>query len=201
MAIERWRDIPVAVAVDYCREGQIDPAIRPLRPAGMQPRLFARAVTALCAPPDFSAVRQAIDLVGPGEVLVIAADGHAETAMIGDILSGHLRRRGAAGIVCDGAIRDVGTLARWDDFAVFARAITPRGPIAGGQGAVNVPVTIGGVRVSPGDLIIGDDDGLVALNPALMQARIAAAEAKLALEAQWEASLGSGKSVRETYGF
>lgn len=200
MTIERWRDVPVAVAVDNCREGQIDPAIRPLRPAGLQPRLFARAVTALCVPPDFSAVRQAVDLTGPGEVLVIAAGGHAETAMIGDILAGHLRRRGAAGLVCDGAVRDAGTLARWDDFAVFTRAITPRGPVAGGKGAVNVAVVVGGCLVSPGDLIIGDDDGLLALTPALQRERIGAAEAKLALEAQWEASLAGGKSVRETYG-
>ena len=62
------------------------------------------------------------------------------------------------------------------------------------------PVAIGGALVSPGDLIIGDDDGLVALTPALMQDRIGAAEAKLALEAQWEESLAGGKSVRETYG-
>lgn len=198
--IARWRDVPVAVAVDYCREGQIDPAIRPLRPAGLQPRLFARAVTAFCVPPDFSAVRHAIDLAGPGEVLVIAAGGHAETAMIGDILSGHLRRRGAAGLVCDGAVRDVGTLAGWADFAVFTRAITPRGPMAAGAGAVNAVVTIGGCPVAPGDLIIGDDDGLVALNPALIRGRIAAAEKKLALEADWQASLAGGRSVRETYG-
>lgn len=198
--IARWRDVPVAVAVDYAREGQIDPAIRPLRPPGQQPRLFARAVTVQCVPPDFGAVRRAIDLVGAGEVLVIAAGGHAETAMIGDILAGHLRRRGAAGLVCDGAVRDVGTLARWDDFAVFTRAITPRGPVAGPGGAVNVPVAIGGCLVSPGDLIIGDDDGLVALGPALVRGRIAAAEAKLVLEAEWEASLASGRTVRETYG-
>lgn len=198
--IARWRDVPVAVAVDYCREGQIDPAIRPLRPPGQQPRLFARAVTALCAPPDFTAVRQAVDLVGPGEVLVIAAGGHADTAMIGDILAGHLRRRGGAGIVCDGAVRDVATLAGWADFSVFTRAITPRGPLAAGTGAVNLPVAIGGCLVSPGDLIIGDDDGLVALNPSLVRDRIAGAERKLALEAEWEASLAGGKSVRETYG-
>ncbi|MFX6819212.1 RraA family protein, partial [Acinetobacter baumannii] len=94
---------------------------------------------------------------------------------------GHLRRRGAAGLVCDGAVRDAGTLARWDDFAVFTRVITPRGPVAGGKGAVNVAVVVGGCLVSPGDLIIGDDDGLVALTPALQRERIVAAEAKLAL--------------------
>lgn len=199
--IERWRAVPVAVAVDLGRDiGQIDPAIRPLHPAGRQPRLFGRAVTALCEPPDFGAVLHALELVGPGDVLVIAASGHRETAMIGEILSGHLRRRGCRGLVCDGAIRDVATLAGWDDFPVFTRYVTPRGPTSAERGAVNLPVVIRGSLVTPGDLVLGDDDGLVALSPAAIRGRIGDAEAKLALEAEWEASLAGGRSVVETFG-
>jgi len=199
--IDRWRAVPVAVAVDLGRDvGQIDPAIRPLLPAGRQPRLFGRAVTALCEPPDFGAVLHALDLVEAGDVLVIAAAGHAETAMIGEILGGHVRRRGGRGVVCDGAVRDVGTLAGWNDFAVFTRWITPRGPSSAEHGAVNLPVVIGGRLVSPGDLVIGDDDGLVALSPATVRSRIADAEATLAREDGWEASLAGGRSARETFG-
>lgn len=199
--IDRWRTVPVAVAVDLSRDvGQIDPAIRPLLPAGRQPRLFGRAVTALCEPPDFGAVLHALDLVGPGDVLVIAAAGYAETAMIGNILGGHLRRRGGRGVVCDGAVRDVGMLAGWIDFSVYARWITPRGPSSAERGAVNLPVVIGGRLVTPGDLVIGDDDGLVALAPSTVRARIGDAEATLAREAGWEASLAAGRSVRETFG-
>ena len=199
--IDRWRTVPVAIAVDLGRDvGQIDPAIRPLNPAGKQPRLFGRAVTALCEPPDFGAVVHALDLVQRGDVLVIAASGHAETAMIGEILGGHLRRRGAAGLVCDGAIRDVATLAGWTDFSVFARWITPRGPSSAERGAVNLPVTIGGRLVTTGDLVIGDDDGLVALAPSTIRTRIGDAEAKLAREAEWEESLAAGRSVLETFG-
>lgn len=198
--IERWRTVPVAVAVDLGRDiGQIDPAIRPLLPAGRQPRLFGRAVTALCEPPDFGAVLHALELVGPGDVLVIAASGHRETAMIGEILGGHLRRRGCRGLVCDGAIRDVATLAGWDDFPVFARYVTPRGPTSAERGAVNLPVVIRGSLVTPGDLVLGDDDGLVALTPAAIRGRIGDAEAKLAREAEWESSLASGRSVVDTF--
>src|SRR5262245_60954745 len=197
--IERWRAVPVPVAVGFGRDvGQIDPAIRPLLPPGRQPRLFGRAVTALCEPPDFGAVLHALDLVEVGDVLVIAAAGHAETAMIGEILGGHLRRRGGSGVVCDGAVRDVGTLAGWDDFSVFTRCITPRGPSSAERGAVNLPVVIAGCLVSPGDLVIGDDDGLVALSPSTVRARIADAEATLAREAGWQANLAAGRSVRET---
>ena len=199
--IARWAPIPTAVAVDLIRGvGQIDPAIRPLRPAGMQPRLFGQAVTVRCEAPDFGAVLHALDVIERGQVLVIDAGGHRDTAMIGDILSGHLRNKGVAGLICDGAVRDTGTLGGWDDFPVFTRWITPRGPIGADLGAVNLPVVIGGCLVSPGDLVIGDDDGLVSLSPEVARTFIADAEAKLAREARWISALASGKSAVEVFG-
>ena len=199
--IERWRPVPVAVAVDLGRDvGQIDPAIRPLMPPGRQPRLFGRVVTVNCEPPDFGAVLYAVDIIGPGEVLVIAAASHAETAMIGEILGGQLRRRGAVGVICDGAVRDVASLAGMTDLSVFTRFVTPRGPSSAERGFVNAPVIVGGRLVAPGDLVIGDDDGLVALSPASIRARIGDAEARMVREAEWEASFASGRSVRESFG-
>ena len=199
--IARWAAIPVAVAVDLVRDaGQIDPAIRPLRPAGQQPRLFGQAVTVRCEAPDFGAVLHALDVIRRGQVMVIDAAGHRDTAMIGDILSGHLRNKGVAGLVCDGAVRDTGTLGGWDDFSVFSRWITPRGPTGADRGAVNLPVVIGGCLVSPGDLVIGDDDGLVSLSPLVVRTRIADAEAKLSRENVWISALASGKSAVEVFG-
>ena len=199
--LERWRPVPVSIVVDLNLEPvQIDPAIRPLMPPGQQPRLFGRAVTALCEPPDFGAVLHALEVIQPGDVLVIAVGGDAHTAMIGEILCGHVRRLGGAGVVCNGAVRDVATLAGWTDLPVFARHVTPRGPVGTGRGAVNVPVQFGGVTVSPDDLIIGDDDGLVALSPASIRDGIAGAEAKLALETEWEANLARGVAVGQVFG-
>jgi 4-hydroxy-4-methyl-2-oxoglutarate aldolase len=198
--IAAWREIPVAIAVDLSPESQIDPAIRPINPPGKQPRLFGRAVPVSCTPPDFGAVVHALEHVGRGEVLMIAAGGDAVTAMIGEILSGHLRNRGAAGVVCDGAVRDVATLSGWSDFAAFSRSITPRGPTSAMGGTINAPVTIGGRRVAPGDLVIGDDDGLVSLSPETVRNRIKDAEARLAREDGWIKSLAAGKSVVETFG-
>ena len=199
--IARWATVPVAIAVDLGRDaGQIDPAIRPLRPAGLQPRLFGQAVTVRCDAPDFGAVLHALDVIQQGQVLVIDAAGHRDAAMIGDILSGHLRNRGIAGVVCDGAVRDTGTLGGWDDFAVFSRWITPRGPTGAERGAVNLPVVIGGCLVSPGDLVIGDDDGLVSLTPLVVRTRIADAEAKLGRETDWINALASGTSASEVFG-
>ena len=199
--IAPWRQIPVSIAVDLARDiGQIDPAIRPLRPPGQQPPLFGRAVTALCEPPDFGAVLRALDLVGPGDVLVIAAGGVREFAMIGEILCGHLRRRKGAGVVCDGAVRDVATLAGFDDFAVFTRWITPRGPTGAAGAAVNAPVVVGGALVTPGDLILGDDDGLIALTPQDVRTRLGAAQLKVKKESEWIAALGGGRSVKDVFG-
>lgn len=196
-----WRDIPTAILVDVSAATcQIDPAIRPLCPPGRQPRLFGRAVTAQVEPPDFGAVLYALDLIQPGDVLVIAAGGHTATAMIGEILGDQLRRRGGRGIICDGAVRDVAKLAAWPDLSVFARAITPRGPTSLEQGVVNIPVLIGGRLITPGDLLIGDDDGLASVDPQSVRAFISAAKAKLELEASWIASLTGGRSVAETFG-
>jgi 4-hydroxy-4-methyl-2-oxoglutarate aldolase len=198
--IAPWRRIPVSIAVDLARDvGQIDPAIRPLLPPGRQPALFGRAVTALCEPPDFGAVLHSLDHVGRGDVLVIAAGADSEFAMIGEILCEHLRRRGAAGVVCDGAVRDVATLAGWSDFPVFTRHITPRGPMSSERGAVNVPAVVGGRLVTPGDLILGDDDGLVALTPETVRVRLGAAQVKVARETEWIAALAEGKSVADVF--
>lgn len=199
--IERWRPVPAAIIADVSKGvAQIDPAIRPLCPPGQQPRLFGRAVTALCAPPDFGAVLRALDLVQKGDVLVIAAQGNKQHAMIGEILGGHLRRLGAAGLICDGSIRDVAELSGWKDLSCYSSFITPRGPTGASVGEVNVTVSFGGLHISPGDLIIGDDDGLAALTPALAQSLIGDAEAKMALEVEWLKKLGSGMNIAETFG-
>ena len=198
---DRWSAVPAAVAVDLGQDiGQIDPALRALNPPARQPRLFGRAVTAQCEPPDFGAVLHALDVIAAGDILVIAAGGHAAHAMIGEILGGQLRRRGGRGLVCDGAVRDVAALAGWADLPVFTRHVTPRGPAGTERGSVNVTVTVGGRRVTPGDLIIGDDDGLAVIPEAAMTVRIAQAEDKLRREAAWVASLTGGMSVADTFG-
>jgi 4-hydroxy-4-methyl-2-oxoglutarate aldolase len=199
--IARWRNVPTAIVADVSTGlALIDPAIRPLRVPGQQPRLFGRAVTARCVPPDFGAVLRALDLVKPGDVLVIDAQGHRDHAMIGGILGGFLHRKGAAGIVCDGAVRDVAELAAFDGLSVYARAITPRGPTAAAAGSVNGPVNVGGRSIASGDLIIGDDDGLVSLTPDMISALIDQAEAKMRLEEDWIAKLKSGQSIATTFG-
>lgn len=198
--LARWRAVPVPVAVDLAPDRQVDPAIRPLLPAGVQPPLFGRAVTARCTAPDFGAVVRALALVGPGCVLVIDAAGDRGTAMIGDVLGGQLHRQGAAGLVCDGAIRDTAGLAAMPGLSAYSRSVTPRGPTGAAAGEVNGVVTVGGCTVSPGELLLGDADGLVALPPSLLPALIDKAEAKIALEEEWTRRLAAGEDPRAIFG-
>ena len=207
--LDRWRQVPVSVIVDLDPGlRQIDPVIALLQsrvktqgqarqPADntAKPILFGRAITARCEPPDFGAVLHAIDHVSKGDVLVIAANGFRSHAMIGDILGGHLRNKGAAGCVCDGAVRDTAALAAWHDFPVYCNAITARGPVGAARGAINESVVIAGCEVRPGDLVVGDADGLVVLSEDDLHSWIEPAEARLVQEAEWARRLANGETV------
>lgn len=193
--IEAWKDIPVSVAVDLEPSRQIDYAIRPRTEGSATLRLMGRAITVAVTPPDFGAVVHALDHVQSGDVVVIAAGGDTDFAVIGDILGGHLRNIGCAGLVVDGAVRDIETLGGWANFPVFSRAINPRGPKGAADGEINGTITVGSCVVSPGDLIIGDRDGVVALSPDMVRNRIGDARAKLRTESGWIEDLKSGKTA------
>jgi len=198
--MEQWQNIPVAIAADLAPEEQLDIAIRPLCTAGKQPKLCGRAVTAHCEPPDFGAVLHGVDLIKPGDVLVIAAGGRDDAAMIGEIVCGHLRSKGCVGVVCDGAVRDAANIVSWSDFSLFTRFVNPLGPTGAEKGVVQHPVVIGTRTVTPGDLILGDDDGLIALSPASARKILADAKAKLNLEEDWVGQLATGKTCAEVFG-
>ncbi|MFK3781718.1 RraA family protein [Agrobacterium sp. NPDC089420] len=198
--MERWRQVPSAVVADIIHDSSIDPAIRPLRPAGQQPRLFGPALTIKCEGHDVGVLIRALDLLNKGDVLVIDGGALRDRALIGEILCGHARQRGAVGIVCDGAVRDSAELVKWEDFSVFSRFIAAQGPSIGAAGQLNVPVLIGGTTVFPGDIIIGDDDGLTVVRPEQLNVFIDAANAKLKKEDVWKHSLKTGTSACETFG-
>lgn len=110
---------------------------------------------------DNRAIHQALEILGPGQVLVVDGGGDLSRALMGDIMAAIAQKRGAAGVVVDGAIRDLATIGK-GAFPMFARAGFHRGPYKNGPGEINVPVSIGGMLVSPGDIVVGDHDGIVA---------------------------------------
>lgn len=151
------------------KHGACSPKIKPLS-SGM--RFCGPAVTQLGF--DLSVRRMAIDLAQTGDVLVVAAGGVDDYSCFGDGTALRMTRKGMAGAVIDGCVRDSGFL-REMNFPTFCRGTTPRNyhyPVAAEYGGVNVPVSVGGVMIHPGDLIFGDDDGLVVV-PLAMVSRIA----------------------------
>jgi RraA family protein len=130
-----------------------------------RPRPMAgTAVTVRTRGGDNLAIHRAFDFCRPGDVLVIDGGGEVGQALMGEIMATYAESLGVQGLVIDGAIRDVGAI-RARDFPVYARGVTHRGPYKNGPGEINVPVTVGGMVVHPGDVVVGDDDGVLAIAP------------------------------------
>jgi RraA family protein len=163
-------------------------ALRPMHRAG---KLTGVALTVRVAPGDNLMVHKAIDIAEPGDVIVVDAGGALDRAIIGDIMASHAARRGLAGLVIDGAIRDADAL-RARDFPVYARGVTHRGPYKNGPGEINVPVSIGGMVVGPGDIVVGDGDGVIAVPLADAQAVLAAAREQKRKEEATLAAIAAG---------
>ena len=164
-------------------------AIKPLR-AGWSVR--GRALTVSVPAGDNLAIHAALAIAKPGDVLVVDAQGYADRAVMGGIMCAQAAATGVAGVVIDVAMRDAAEL-RQGDLPVFAAAVSPAGPYKAGGGSVNRPVQCGGVRVEPGDWILGDDDGLVVVGPAQCEAVVAAALAKAEAEARRMAAIARGE--------
>jgi RraA family protein len=152
-----------------------------LRPMHREGKLAGPAFTVKTAPGDNLLVHKALDIARAGDVIVVDAGGYAEQAIIGELMATRARQRGIAGLVIWGAIRDSAELGT-GSYPVFACGVTHRGPYKDGPGEINVPVSIGGMSVNPGDIIVGDADGLVAVPQALAERVLASAQAILAKE-------------------
>jgi RraA family protein len=147
-----------------------------LRPMHAGGRLAGPAFTVKTAPGDNLLVHKAIDMARPGDVIVVDAGGFTGAAVVGEIMTRWAARRGIAGLVIWGAIRDAEELRR-GPFPVYACAVTHRGPYKNGPGEINVPIGIAGMPVHPGDIVVGDADGVVAVPLAIAERVLASAKA------------------------
>jgi 4-hydroxy-4-methyl-2-oxoglutarate aldolase len=143
----------------YNGRGCLDYCIKPLTP---DMKLYGPAITAVCSPGDILAAMAILDFAKKGDVIVIAAGAETNAAKIGDLWMHWAKRIGVAGIVCDGLVRDVVGLLK-ADLPVFARGIAPNAGYKTGPGAINAEVSCGGVAIAPGDILVGDRDGVVAI--------------------------------------
>ncbi|MBC7469772.1 MAG: RraA family protein [Ramlibacter sp.] len=135
------------------------PRLRPMHKSG---HLVGNALTVKVRPGDNLMVHKAIDMALPRDVIVVDAGGEISQAIIGELMMRHAQKRGVAGFVIHGAIRDLATLSA-DVYPIYAAGVTHRGPYKDGPGEINVAIAIEGMVVQPGDIIVGDEDGVVAV--------------------------------------
>lgn len=172
------------------------PAMRPLVP-GM--RIFGQAVTCYAYPGDNLALHVALNLVKPGQVIVATNGGSSDGALWGELACTLATARGIAGVVVDGGVRDTDAL-REIGLPVFTTAISPSHPEKRGPASVNVPVVCAGVNVEPGDLIVGDGDGVLAIPRGLVRAALDGTQARVDKEIAMRKSLAEGKTLYELIG-
>lgn len=178
------------------REQVMSAAIKPIA-EGTRLRGQARTVNAMAG--DNGIIHAAIPYVRPGEILVVNGMGLEDVAIWGEVMTHAAQKQGIAGIVLDGAVRDAAEM-RELGFPVFCRAIVPRGPHKGFGGTIDATIACGGVAVSPGDLVIGDDDGVSVVPLAQIRAVQAAAREAQKREWAWLEQIAKGKTTRELLG-
>lgn len=158
-------------------------------------RVVGRAFTVKTRPGDNLFVHLSLDLAKPGDVLVVDAGGEGSNAIMGEIMMRYAITKSIAGVVIDGAIRDVEAFAE-AGFPCFARSICHRGPYKDGPGAVRVPASIGGMVVNHGDYVVADADGIVAFSPEEAPALLVRANASIRSEEKLMADIAAGSFDR-----
>jgi RraA family protein len=190
--LEALRELAVSLLSDNMARASGTVGLQPYH----RPRpMTGTALTVRTRPGDNLAIHRAFEYCRPGDVLVIDGAGDLTQALMGEIMATFAESLGVQGLVIDGAIRDVGAL-RQRAFPVYARGVTHRGPYKNGPGEINVPVTVGGMIVHPGDIIVGDEDGVLAIAPADVDAVIEGARRQQAKEAAALASIANGNFDR-----
>lgn len=170
------------------RIGLLGPDIQPRQAGG---RIAGSAITVSCHPGDNLMIHAAVEVCGPGDVLVVTTTSPSTDGMFGDLLATSVRARGVVGLVIDAGVRDIATL-REMGFPVWSRAVHAQGTVKASPGSVNVPVVAAGQLVRPGDVVIADDDGVLALPAAAAPAAAEAAAARIANEAGKREALAGG---------
>jgi regulator of RNase E activity RraA len=187
--LERLRGLQVALISDQLHRNR---GFAGLRAYHKPAPLAGTAVTVRTRAGDNLAILRAFEYCRPGDVMVVDADGDCANALVGGILTFYAASIGMAGMVLDGAIRDIAEIGE-RRFPVYARGHTHRGPYKDGPGAINVPVTLGGMTVRPGDIVVGDQDGLLAFAPEEAEELIAKATLHREKEEQTIAAMKAGR--------
>ena len=173
--------------------GALDSGMKPLDP---QTRMAGPAFTVDMRPSDNLMLHYALLKARPGDVLVVDAKGFLEAGPWGDVLTAQALKLGLAGLVIHGAVRDASAIVE-SGFAVFCRGLSIKGTGKHQPGRVNVPVCIGDVIIHPGDIVVGDRDGLVVVGRDRVEAVTAAGLAREQKEAEMRSAIAHGANTAE----
>ena len=185
--------VPTGHAVDAVGgRGALDYRIKPLMPLAAV--MVGVAVTCHCGPADNLALFAALATAKPGDVLIAATDACMATSIAGDLLMGMARNRGLKGLVTDGLARDLAGIAAVG-LPVYCAGLTPDSPARNGPGTVGLPVVLGGVAIASGDVIIGDNDGVVVVRRSEASTVIKRLSEVRAAEAALEAKVRGGLEI------
>jgi regulator of RNase E activity RraA len=193
--VDQFKGLPVAnIADEMNRMFCLDARIRPMNKAP----LLGTAFTVRARPGCNLMLHLAIDIAEAGDVILVEDQGDLANAISGENMMLWAARRGIAGVVVDGAMRDLDSIAGMD-FPVYARGINPRGPHKNGPGEINVPISCGGVVVNPGDIVVGDADGVLVIPQHDASAVLDKARRKLKKELATREAIAAGTWDRSAY--
>lgn len=187
--IEAFAALPVANVSDcMSRMTAGGPRLRPMHKGG---RLAGPALTVKARPGDNLMIHKALELAAPGDIIVVDAGGDLTNALFGELMVSYAIQRRIGGVVLNGAVRDVDMIGA-GNFPLYAAGVTHRGPYKDGPGEINVPIAIDGMVIEPGDLMLGDADGLLCVPYEEVETVLAAAREKLAAEQKTLANIAAG---------
>ena len=187
----------VATVHEAGASGLLDPGIRPIQEGT---RIAGQAVTVSCAPGDNIMIHAAVEVIEPGDILVVATTSPSTNGMFGELLATSVMARGCAGVVVDAGVRDISDLRRLG-LPVWSRAIHASGTVKATPGSVNVPIVCGGATVGPGDVMVADDDGVVVVERENAPEVLEVARERLKRETEVRARLAAGELGVDFYGF
>ena len=191
--VEAFAKLPVAnVSDSMSRMTAAGARIRPMHGSG---GMAGVALTVKARPGDNLMLHKALDMAQAGDVIVVDAGGDTTNALFGEMMLAYAIKRGVAGLVFNGAIRDADAI-REINHPVFAAGVTHRGPYKDGPGEINVPVSIDGMVVHPGDIVIGDGDGVLCIGIAEAEEVLGKAQAKLDAETRQLQAIAEGTNDR-----